>query len=137
MSPKEVPHPSAEDETSADDLTPTTPAEAQEVPPGETPATPEAYEPTTPAEGEAPEATTQVTAEVPPRGNPTHTTFLVQHDIKPETRTHCIYEDANERMEGVYKIYEELLRMINPNIHSVWGSKHIIPSITYDISQLL
>lgn len=55
-----------------------------------------------------------------------HTILLLQANVKPECRTYTDYESVNECMEGVCKIYEEHLKITNPNL----------PSITYDISQL-
>ncbi|XP_072760663.1 enhancer of rudimentary homolog [Anoplolepis gracilipes] len=55
-----------------------------------------------------------------------HTILLVQPGHRPETRTYSDYENVNECMEGVCKIYEEHLKRRNPNT----------PTITYDISQL-
>ena len=78
-----------------------------------------------------------ITAEAPPGGNPNYTILLVQHGIKPETRTDGDYETANECMEGIYKFYEEQLRTTYPNIPSVRWLRHPIPSVTCDISQSL
>ena len=59
-----------------------------------------------------------------------------QPDIKPNTSTQDNHEVTSERMEGVCKIYEGQLRTANPSTPSIGGSRHIIPSITYDIRQL-
>ena len=62
--PEENPDPPAEEETSADDPTPTAPAEVQ------------VHAPT--------EAVAPVTTEAPPGGNPAHTVLRVQPGIKPD-----------------------------------------------------
>lgn len=55
-----------------------------------------------------------------------HTILLVQAGPRLESRTYSDFESVNECMEGVCKIYEEHLKVKNPNT----------PTITYDISQL-
>uniref|UniRef100_A0A336MY62 CSON009410 protein n=1 Tax=Culicoides sonorensis TaxID=179676 RepID=A0A336MY62_CULSO len=55
-----------------------------------------------------------------------HTILLVQAGPRCESRTYSDFESVNECMEGVCKIYEEHLKVKNPNT----------PTITYDISQL-
>ncbi|CAB3976591.1 enhancer of rudimentary homolog [Paramuricea clavata] len=54
-----------------------------------------------------------------------HSILLVQPN-RHDSRTYADYEEVEECMEGVCKIFEEHLKRSNPNS----------PSITYDISQL-
>lgn len=55
-----------------------------------------------------------------------HTILLIQAAGQLSSRTYSDFESVNECMEGVCKIYEEHLKVKNPNT----------PTITYDISQL-
>ena len=106
-----------------------------EVPPGEPPDTHEVNVHTSPAEGEAPEAMAHKAAEVPPGRSPAHTILMFQPDDRPETRNNNDHESVNGYMEDVCKIYGEHPRTTFPNIPSVWGSRHLIPSFTYDFTQ--
>ncbi|XP_049628879.1 enhancer of rudimentary homolog [Suncus etruscus] len=54
-----------------------------------------------------------------------HTILLVQPTKRPECRTYTDYESVNECLEGVCKMYEELLKRMKPNSLST----------TYNISQ--
>ncbi|XP_050079188.1 enhancer of rudimentary homolog [Anopheles maculipalpis] len=55
-----------------------------------------------------------------------HTILLLQPSSDPSTRTYSDYESVGQCMEGVCKIYEEILKRRNTNALT----------ITYDISQL-
>ncbi|XP_035900880.1 enhancer of rudimentary homolog isoform X1 [Anopheles stephensi] len=55
-----------------------------------------------------------------------HTILLLQPCADASSRTYCDYETVGECIEGVCKIYEEVLRRSNPNAST----------ITYDVGQL-
>lgn len=52
-------------------------------------------------------------------GVTSHTVLLVQPANGPEGRTYADCESVNERVEGVWKMYEEPRKGMNPNSPSV------------------
>ncbi|XP_030373046.1 protein enhancer of rudimentary-like [Scaptodrosophila lebanonensis] len=55
-----------------------------------------------------------------------HTILFIQASTRRESRTFCDYETVEKCLEGICKVYEEHLKLYNPNN----------PTITYDIRQL-